>query len=140
MKVLVVVDDMVVRRHIEAALGRGGFAVIGVGDGIAAWEILKRADTPRLLVIEWAMDGLSAPELLERLRGTAGRASSYVVVTSVRAKPEDAVAALDAGADDYMVKPVHSAELRARVQAGSRIIEREMELERRAAGAGEAAA
>ena len=46
MKVLVVVDDMVVRRHFEAALGRGDFAVIGVGGGIAAWGILELALIP----------------------------------------------------------------------------------------------
>ncbi|MBK7367813.1 MAG: response regulator, partial [Candidatus Eisenbacteria bacterium] len=46
MKVLVVVDDIVARRAVEAALQRGGFRTIGVADGLAAWEILKRADSP----------------------------------------------------------------------------------------------
>lgn len=131
MKVLVVVDDMVVRRAVEAALQRGGFRTIGVADGLAAWEILKRADSPRLLVLDWAMEGLDGPEILARMAAMPGRAPSHVVMTSVRAKPEEVVAALEAGADDFVPKPFHAGELRARVQAGARKLERLIALEQR---------
>lgn len=120
MKVLVVVDDLVVRRHVEAALQKGGFPVIGVSDGLAAWEILRRADAPRLLVLDWSMEGLDGPEILSRLRSTPDRRPSHVLMTSVRHRPEDVVEALEAGADDFLAKPFHAAELRARVQAGAR--------------------
>ena len=122
MRVLVVVDDLVVRRHVEAALQKGGFPVIGVSDGLAAWEILRRADAPRLLVLDWSMEGLDGPEILSRLRSTPDRRPSHVLMTSVRSRPEDVAQALDAGADDYLVKPFHGTELRARVQAGARHI------------------
>ena len=81
MKVLVVVDDIVARRAVEAALQRGGFRTIGVADGLAAWEILKRADSPRLVVLDWAMDGLDGPEILARMSAMRPRGllrSSFV--------------------------------------------------------------
>lgn len=132
MKVLVVVDDLVVRRHVEAALQKGGFQVVGVADGLAAWEILKRADSPRLLVLDWAMEGLDGPEILARLSSAPGRKPSHVLMTSVRGAPDDVVAALEAGADDFLVKPFHASELRARVQAGARRLEKLLALEERA--------
>ena len=122
MRVLVVVDDLVVRRQVEAALQKGGFAVVGVADGLAGWEILRRADAPRLVVLDWAVDGMDGPELLARLRAAPNRRATHVLMTSVRSRPEDVAQALDAGADDYLVKPFHGTELRARVQAGARHI------------------
>ena len=133
MKVLVVVDDIVARRAVEAALQRGGFRTIGVADGLAAWEILKRADSPRLVVLDWAMDGLDGPEILARMSAMPGRGPSHVVMTSVRGTHEDVVAALEAGADDFVLKPFHAGELRARVQAGARKLERLVALEERIA-------
>ncbi|MFN8589482.1 MAG: response regulator [Candidatus Eisenbacteria bacterium] len=131
MKVLVVMDDLVVRRHVEVALTKGGFQPIGVTDGLAAWEILRRADSPRLLVLDWTMMGLDGPEILARLAAIPGRRPAHVLMTSVRQRPEDVAAALDAGADDFLGKPFHAVELRARVQAGARRLEQLFELERR---------
>lgn len=133
MRVLVVVNEVVARRAVEAALQRGGFQTVGVGDGLAAWEILKRADSPRLMVLDWAMEGFDGAEILARLRAMPGRAPFHVVMTSVRTRPEDVVAALEAGADDYVTKPFHAGELRARVQVGARHLEQVDALERRIA-------
>lgn len=131
MKVLVVVDDPVVRRHVEAALEKGGFTVIGVSDGLAAWEILRRADAPRLLVLDWAMEGLDGPEILARMRNAPRRRTAHVLMTSVRHRPEDVVEALESGADDFLAKPFHAAELRARVQAAARRLQQLEALEAR---------
>ena len=99
--------------HIEPTIAR---------DGEAAWEIITSTDTPKLAIMDWMMPGADGPELCRRIRERPASASMYVILLTSRDRSEDMVAGLDAGADDYLVKPFRAAELRARINAGVRVL------------------
>jgi two-component system, OmpR family, response regulator MprA len=112
--VLVVEDDAGVRESLEAALGFDGYAVESVDDGDAALSRLGVVD-PDLVVLDVMMprvDGLTVCRML-RQRGIR----TPILMLTARHEVSDRVAGLDAGADDYLVKPFALDELLARVRA-----------------------
>lgn len=124
MRVLIVNDDAVIRHQFEAALDRAGIEVTAVSEGFAAWEILRRGDTPRVLVLDWGITGVTSDVILKRLRDDASRPYVFVILTSARAAREDLTQAFELGADQHLLMPADGVELRARVQAGMRVIAR----------------
>jgi two-component system response regulator MprA len=112
--VLVVDDDEPIRRMLERTLAAEGYAVATAGDGGAALAAVERS-VPDLLVLDVRMPGLDGMAVCRRLRGK-GLALPILLLTARDAVP-DRVAGLDAGADDYLVKPFASEELLARVRA-----------------------
>lgn len=111
--VLVVEDDPTVRELVCFHLSRSGFAVLEAGDAASAWPLLERADA---VVLDWMLPDLSGVGWLRRLRASA-QASTPVLMLTARASEVDRVEGLEAGADDYLVKPFSAAELVARVRA-----------------------
>jgi two-component system response regulator MprA len=111
---LVVDDDAPVRRMLERTLGAEGYDVHTASDGGAALAAVERA-VPDLLVIDVAMPGLDGLALARRLRGK--RLETPILMLTARDGVADRVAGLDAGADDYLVKPFAPEELLARVRA-----------------------
>jgi len=122
MRVLVADDDITYRIFLEEALAKWGYEVTGVEDGEKAWEALSGEDPPRLILLDWVMPGMDGVELAARIRAEEKLASSYVVLLTAKDGKEDVVRGLDAGADDYITKPFHHAELRARVAVGNRVL------------------
>ncbi len=112
--ILVVDDDAPIRRMLERALGAEGYVVQAAGDGGAALSAVERS-TPDLVVLDVAMDGLDGLAVCRRLRAK-GLGLPVLLLTARDAVP-DRVAGLDAGADDYLVKPFATDELLARVRA-----------------------
>jgi DNA-binding response OmpR family regulator len=92
-----------------------------VHDGEAAWAAVC-ASQPPLAIVDWEMPGMNGPELCRRIRQTPAYAHLYVLLLTSRDTRADIVAGLDAGADDYLVKPFDVEELRARVHTGARIV------------------
>jgi len=131
MKILVVEDDAVTRRQIEAALAGGDFEVVPMANGAEALKRLQSPGAPRLALVDWEMPELDGPSLLRRLRADASLPFTYVLMVTIRDRREDILAGLDAGADDYVVKPIDTAELRARVRTGARIVRQVLALEQR---------
>jgi two-component system, OmpR family, response regulator MprA len=112
--VLVVDDDPPISRMLERTLAAEGYAVEVAVDGGAALAAVERS-VPDLLVLDVAMPGLDGLAVCRRLR-RAGLALPILLLTARDAVP-DRVAGLDAGADDYLVKPFASEELLARARA-----------------------
>jgi DNA-binding response OmpR family regulator len=112
--ILLVEDEVKLARFIELELGAEGYNVNVANDGLAGLT-LARETPPDLMILDWMLPGLSGLELCRRLRSTG----SKVPVIMLTAKDEvgDRVAGLDAGADDYVVKPFSIEELLARVRA-----------------------
>ena len=122
MRALVADDDRVTRTILARALERWNIEPVIAEDGVAAWEIIAAGDAPLLAIVDWMMPRLDGIELCRRIRADGARASMYVLLLTSRAEPDDIVAGLDAGADDYLVKPFRAAELRARINAGVRVL------------------
>jgi DNA-binding response OmpR family regulator len=112
-RVLVIDDEEAARRAVAEGLRDAGCFVLEAGDGIAG---LRAAldERPDLVVLDLRLPGLDGERLLSRLR-EASRVP--VIVASAKRDEEDRVAALDLGADDYLVKPFSVRELLARVRA-----------------------
>lgn len=111
--VLVIDDEEAARRAVAHGLVAAGLKVLEAADGPAGLELALRA-APDLVVLDLRLPGLAGEQLLERLR----RVSDVpVIVISAKREEDDRVAALDHGADDYLVKPFTVRELLARIRA-----------------------
>jgi two-component system response regulator MprA len=115
--VLVVDDDAPVRRMLERTLGAEGNEVRSVADGPQALIEVERS-VPDLVILDVAMPGMDGLAVCRRLR-SKGIATPILLLTA-RDAVADRVAGLDAGADDYLVKPFATSELAARVRALTR--------------------
>ena len=133
MRALVADDDPVARVILSRALLGWAIEPIVVADGVAAWEVIASDHAPSLAIMDWEMPGLDGPEVCRRIRANPASASMYVLLLTGRDTAEDVVAGLDAGADDYLVKPFRAAELRARINAGLRVLTLQERLAQRVA-------
>jgi DNA-binding response OmpR family regulator len=113
-RILLVEDEVKLARFIELELSSEGYEISVAHDGISGLA-LARESPPDLAILDWMLPGLSGLEICRRLRATG----SAIPVIFVTAKDEigDRVAGLDAGADDYVVKPFSIEELLARIRA-----------------------
>src|SRR3954463_7825002 len=112
--VLLVDDDASIRRMLERTLRAEGYAVTAVADGGAALAGGER-QMPDVIVLDVAMPGLDGLAVTRGLRAKA--LPVPILLLTARDALEDRVAGLDAGADDYLVKPFEAEELAARVRA-----------------------
>jgi two-component system response regulator PrrA len=113
-RVLVVEDDDAVRMAVDRGLGVHGFDVSSVPDAESAMAIVARR-RPDVMIVDIGLPGMSGVELCTRLRGLD--VDTPILILSARDQVGDRVAGLQAGADDYVVKPFSLDELAARVHA-----------------------
>jgi two-component system, OmpR family, response regulator MprA len=114
MRVLVVDDDAAVRQSLSTALGRDGYEVLAADGGSAALARMA-ATSVDAIVLDVAMAEPNGLQVCRRLRARGDR--TPILMLTARDLIDDRVAGLDAGADDYLVKPFALAELRARLRA-----------------------
>lgn len=117
MRVLVVEDDALLGDAIQAGLRQAGFVVDWVQDGVAADHALN-AETYAVVVLDLGLPRLSGLDLLHRLR--QGGSTIPVLILTARDTVDDRIKGLDAGADDYLIKPFDMGELAARLRALAR--------------------
>jgi len=122
MKVLVVDDDPISRRLVEASLSRAGYEAIAVAGGVEALRRLAEPDSPRLVVLDWLMPGMDGLEVCRAIRAANQERYVYVLLLTAKDQQWEIVEGLDAGADDYVTKPFDFHELRARLRSGGRIL------------------
>src|SRR6201991_4602844 len=111
---LLVDDDAPIRRMLERTLTAEGYAVVAAADGGAALAAVER-NLPDAIVLDVSMPGMDGLAVTRRLRGKGLRVP--ILLLTARDAVHERVAGLDAGADDYLVKPFDVDELRARVRA-----------------------
>jgi DNA-binding response OmpR family regulator len=125
LRVLIAEDDAVSSKLLQTLLGEWDYEVIVTETGEEAWEILKQDDGPSLAILDWLMPGLSGPQVCRKVRGNPLNRMMYLILLTRLGKKDYIVKGLEAGADDYLAKPFHPAELRARVQSGERVVDLE---------------
>jgi CheY-like chemotaxis protein len=118
--ILLVDDDPTIRTLARVLLEKAGYRVTEVGDGPAAIEHFTDGKECALVVLDLALPTLSGLEVLSRLRSTVSTASVPVVVLTGSEGDEAEVEAMDAGADDYIRKPIEPTRFVARVKAALR--------------------
>jgi len=125
MKVLIAEDDPLSSKLLKVLLFKWGYDPIVVADGLEAWKILQQEERPQIAILDWMMPGLDGVALCRRLRELEkGRNRyTYVVILTCKGDRDDIVTGIDAGADEYIVKPFEQRELQVRLKTGRRIIE-----------------
>lgn len=133
-EVLLADDDDVASLLVRRALQRAGYKVTAVRDGRQALDLLAERHIP-IVLTDWEMPELDGPALCRHIRGAIYQGYVYTVLLTARSSRSHILAGLEAGADDYVTKPIDEAELLARLKTGQRIVE----LERRLRAANEQA-
>lgn len=113
---LVVEDDDQICYIVKFILEREGFVVNIARDGRSAEELIGQMSPPAIVTLDVMLPHADGYSLLKRIRGTPGWEAVPVILLSARSQEKDVVRGLEAGANDYMVKPFKADELRARVR------------------------
>lgn len=127
MRVLIAEDNAVMRRMLVRTLERWGYEVAEAENGKLAWDLFQR-QSYELLLTDWVMPELDGLELIRRIRAANNRRYVYILLLTALSEKSDLVIGMEAGADDFLVKPVDHNELRVRLREGERIITLEREL------------
>lgn len=123
MRVLIAEDDPVSQQLLHAVLKKWGHEVVVTSDGGEAWECLQRDDGVQMAILDRMMPEMSGVDVCKNLRQLQRDVPIYVIMLTAMGSKENIVEGLEAGADDYIVKPFDSNELRARVDVGRRMVE-----------------
>ena len=121
--VLIADDHESTLEHLGEVLDEWGYKVLTVEDGDQAWDILQQEDAPRMAILDRRMPGMDGLEIVRRVREQSQEPYIYILLLTVYDQEKHLVAGLNAGADDYIVKPFRVHELQARLEAGQRILE-----------------
>jgi DNA-binding response OmpR family regulator len=113
-RILLVEDEEKLAKFVQLELSYEGYEVAVAHDGLSGL-MAARDQPPDLIILDWMMPGLSGVEVCRRLRQTG--TTTPVILLTAKDDVSDRVAGLDAGADDYVVKPFSIEELLARVRA-----------------------
>src|SRR5579864_9668369 len=118
------------RLAVERLLKKWGYDAIAAVNGKEALEILIGDDPPRLAILDWMMPELDGVEVCRRVREQNREPYIYILLLTAKDTPEELVEGMEAGADDYLRKPVNTHELRVRLRAGRRILDLQDEVVR----------
>lgn len=121
-RILVAEDQSNFRHMLKAFLGNWGYEFVVVSDGLEAWKVLQKEDRPRLALLDWMMPNMDGVEICRAVREMKPDPYTYLLLLTSRDQKQDVVHGIEAGADDYLIKPFDPQELRARIHAGERII------------------
>jgi DNA-binding response OmpR family regulator len=131
MQILIADDEPVSQGLARAALASSGCDITCVPDGEAAWRAIEGRTAPMLVVLDRSMPCVDGLDLCRRIRRAAPYPPIYIVMVTAAGEPADLAAGLDSGADDYVPKPFHVTELRARANVGLRMLALQESLARR---------
>ncbi|MDA8405942.1 MAG: diguanylate cyclase [Deltaproteobacteria bacterium] len=128
MRILIAEDDIITRRLLAAQLKNWGHELVVCSDGQQAWEQINRTGSPKLVVLDWMMPGMDGLTLSREIRKLETKPYTYIILLTARSSKEDIVDGMEAGADDYIIKPFEPQELRVRIRAATRIVQLQEDL------------
>jgi diguanylate cyclase (GGDEF)-like protein len=127
MRVLLVEDDRAMLVLLEAMLKAAGHDVLVARNGVEAMRIVEQHH-PQLVITGWAMPQMDGITLCRKLRESSERCDVYVIILTIQESVDRLVEAFEAGADDYLVKPVAQKVFFARLRAAQRVVQLQEEL------------
>ena len=128
MKLLIAEDEESLGHLLEVQVRSWGYEAVVVHDGEAALAALRAPEAPRLALLDWLMPGLDGIEVCRRLRQDVDCPYPYLILVTGQGGRQQMLEGLEAGADEFLAKPVDAAELKARLGAGRRIVELQEQL------------
>jgi two-component system chemotaxis response regulator CheY len=128
LKILIAEDDPISRRLLEATLNGWGYDVLVTSDGSEAWEAMQQSEAPGLVISDWMMPHMDGLELCRKIRQMERTGYTYFIILTAKGRKKDVIEGLEAGADDFLIKPFDREELKCRTRIGKRIIELEQRI------------
>jgi len=125
--ILVVEDNPVARKLLEKTLVKAGHEIVCVENGQKALKMFNERFFP-IVITDWMMPEMDGLQLCRALRKNISTGYVFIFMLTARGSTDDMVAGLEAGADDYLTKPVNRAELIARLKTAARVLELEKSL------------
>lgn len=132
-KVLIADDSRVNRFVLEQAVRQQGMVPLVAVDGVEALQILNIHPDVSFAILDWIMPKLTGLEVCRAIRHAKRERYVYIMMFTTKNRPADLRTGLEAGADDYLVKPVNPTELRLRIAAVGRLLDLECELREQSA-------
>ena len=127
LKILVVEDDVFAQTIIKDALERLGYEIVMAGNGREALELCQTVHFP-IIITDWVMPEMDGIDFCRAMRATPSEQYVFILLLTALDKKDELIAGLDAGADEYLVKPFHEVELAARLRVAQRILDLESSL------------
>jgi len=134
MKILIAEDDPIFKAILENNLKKWGYQIVSTSDGRQAWDIIKKPDCPNIVISDWMMPEMDGLELCRNVRALGAPRYVYFIILTAKGEQQDILQGLEAGADDFLTKPIDYIELKYRIRIGERIIgleEKVLELARK---------
>lgn len=127
--ILVVEDTLLQRTMLENSLKNAGYDVVTAENGRQALEIFNKGYFP-IVMTDWVMPQMDGLELCRAIRSDNSNRYTYIILLTSQDSKNDIIAGLDAGADEYLIKPAHQAELLTRLKTAKRILNLESSLQK----------
>lgn len=125
--ILLVEDNAVSGKLLEKALIKAGHEVVSAENGREALELFN-GKFFTIILTDWLMPEMNGIELCKTIRESSTERYVFIILLTAKDSKDDIVLGLEAGADDYLTKPINNAELMARLNTGKRILELESSL------------
>jgi diguanylate cyclase (GGDEF)-like protein len=122
-RVLLADDDPILARLLQVALQEWGWEAVIRPDAESAWQVLSSPDAPRLAILDWMLPDTDGIELCRRIRSQENAPYIYIILLTGKSARKDLIKGMEAGADDYLIKPCDLEELQMRLRAGQRILD-----------------
>jgi len=127
MKILVAEDDRVQRALLRKILEKWDHKVTETADGVEALSEIEKGDHS-ILITDWIMPNMDGIELVRKIRSISKGEYIYIIIMTAKTEKDDMVEGMEAGADDFIAKPIDMRELEVRLRAGERIVRLEQKL------------
>ena len=122
MRILIAEDDLTSRTVLVEVLKKQGHEVAAAVNGTEAWVALSQPNASALAILDWMMPEMDGLEVVRRIRALQTDRPPYLIILTAKGEKADIIAGLEAGANDYLSKPVDPGELRARIEVGRRMV------------------
>ena len=122
MKILIAEDDATSRKTLSNMLQKLDYEVVETPDGAWAWQELQQPDSPELLILDIMMPEIDGLQLCRKIRNYYTDRPPYIILLTAKKDKENIVQGLEAGANDYVIKPYDFDELKARIGVGERML------------------